>query len=118
MQAIQSLVAILVETHPEHRATAAGDTKARFIHIPDAEDRRAALGRLAFVARSASGGGTYDIKEARRTIRDYLADPITFAYSVERAQNAASEMLAVNAETVGASGRARAGPDRVRARGV
>jgi CRP-like cAMP-binding protein len=101
MQAIQSLVAILGETHPEHRATAAGDTKARFVHIPEAEDRRAALGRLAFVARSASGGGTYDIKEARRTIRDYLADATTFAYPAERAQNAASEMLAVNAETVG-----------------
>lgn len=53
-QAIQSLVAILVETHPEHRATAAGDTMARFVHIPEAEERRAALGRLAFVARSAS----------------------------------------------------------------
>jgi NACHT domain len=70
VQAIQSLVAILVETHPEHRTTAAGDTKARFVHIPEAEERRAALGRLAFMARSASGGGTYDIKEARRTIRD------------------------------------------------
>jgi hypothetical protein len=100
-QAIQSLVVILLETHPERRATAAGDTQARFVHIPEAEDRRAALGRLAFVARSATGGGTYDIKEAKRTIRDYLADPTTFAYSTERAQNAASEMLAVNAETVG-----------------
>src|SRR5207237_5918959 len=68
---------------------------------PEAEDRRAALGRLAFVARSASGGGTYDIKEARRAIRDYLADATTFAYPAERAQDAASEMLAVNAETVG-----------------
>jgi hypothetical protein len=101
VQAIRGLVAILVETHPEHRATAAGDTKARFVHIPEAEERRAALGRVAFMARSASGGGTYDIKEARRTIRDYLADPTTFAYPAERAQNAANEMLAVNAETVG-----------------
>ncbi len=101
MQAIRSLVEILLETHPEHRATAAGDTKSRFVHIPEAEERRAALGRLAFVARSANGGGTYDIKEARRTIRDYLADPTTFAYPTERAQNAAGEMLAVNAETVG-----------------
>jgi hypothetical protein len=101
MQAIQSLVAILLETHPEHRATAAGDTMVRFVHIPEVEHRRAALGRLAFVARSASGGGTYDIKEARRAIRDYLADATTFAYAAERAQNAASEMLAVNAETVG-----------------
>jgi hypothetical protein len=53
------------------------------------------------MARSTSGGGTYDIKEARKTIRDYLMDPATFGYSAERAQNAANEMLAVNAETVG-----------------
>lgn len=100
-QAVQSLVTILLETHPSHRATAAGDTKARFLYIVDAEDRRAALGHLAFVARSASGGGTYDIKDAKKAIRNYLADPITFAYPAERAQNAASEILAVNAETVG-----------------
>ena len=101
MQAIQSLVGILVETHPEGRATASGDIKARFAHIPDAEDRRAALARLAFVARSTSGGGTYDISEARSAIRGYLADETTFAYSAERAAAAASEMLAVNAETMG-----------------
>ncbi|WP_178130376.1 NACHT domain-containing NTPase [Reyranella sp. CPCC 100927] len=101
MQAIQSLVSILVETHPEHRATAAGDIKARFTHIPDAEDRRVVLGRLAFVVRSASGGGTFDIKEARRIIRDYLADSNTLVFSGERAQQAAAEMLAVNAETMG-----------------
>ena len=110
MQAMQSLVAILLETHPEHRATAAGDTKARFVHIPDVDDRRAALARLAFAARSASGGGTYDIKEARRTIQDYLADATTFAYSAERAQNAASEILAVNAETVGLLAESAPGP--------
>jgi hypothetical protein len=100
-QAIQSLVTILIETHPEQRATEAGDTQARFINIPDIEDRRAALGRLAFVARSVSGGGTYDIKEARKTIREYLADPTTLAYPADRAQKAAGEILAVTAETVG-----------------
>lgn len=100
-QAIQNLVAILIETHPEQRATEAGDTQARFISIPDIEDRRAALGRLAFVARSVSGGGTYAIKEARKTIREYLADPTTLAYPADRAQKAAGEILAVNAETVG-----------------
>ncbi|SAL72411.1 NACHT domain protein [Caballeronia udeis] len=101
LQALQSLVAILLETHPEGRATAAGDTTTRFIHIPDTDDRRAALARLAFVSRSENGGGTYNIRSARKTIREYLADPDAFAYSTDRAQNAASEMLAVNAETVG-----------------
>jgi len=101
MQAIQSLVSILLETHPRHRATAAGDTKERFVHIQSADDRRAALAHLAFVARSATGGGAYDINEAKKAIRKYLIDPATFAYSTDRAQAAASELLAVNAETVG-----------------
>jgi hypothetical protein len=100
-QAIQNLVAILIETRPEQRATEAGDTQARFVNIPDVEDRRAVLAQLAFVARSVSGGATYDIKEAKRNIREYLSDPKTLAYPADRAQKAADEILAVNAETVG-----------------
>ena len=117
-QAIQSLVAILIETHPEQRATEAGDTRARFVGIPDVEDRRAALARLAFVARSVSGGGTCDIKEARKTIREYLADPTTLAYPADRAQKAAGEILAVNAETVGLLARASLWRGWVRPRNV
>ena len=71
-QVIQSLVAILVETHPARRATEAGDVHARFVSIPDANDRRAVLGRLAFVARSTTGGGSYDIRDAKKTIQEFL----------------------------------------------
>jgi hypothetical protein len=100
-QAVESLIGILIETHPEQRATEAGDTQSRFVSIPDADNRRSALARLAFVARSASGGGTYDLKEAKKAIKEYLADSTTFAYPPDRAQRAAEELLAVNAETVG-----------------
>ena len=100
-QAVASLVGILIETHPAQRATEAGDTLPRFADIPDAEERRAALARLAFAARKATGGGTYNVKEAKATIKAYLANPDTFAYSPDRAQRAASELLAVNSETVG-----------------
>ena len=100
-QALNSLVSVLIETHPVQRATEAGDTQSRFPSIQDADDRRSAIARLAFVARSASGGGTYDLKQARKAVRDYLADSATFNYSPERAQRAAEELLAVNAETVG-----------------
>jgi NACHT domain len=100
-QAIESLVGVLIETHPVQRATEAGDTQSRFPSIQDVDDRRSAIARLAFVARSASGGGTYDLKEARKAIRDYLADSTTFAYPPDRAQRAAEELLAINAETVG-----------------
>lgn len=101
VQAINSLISVLIETHPAQRATEAGDTQSRFPNIQDADDRRSAIARLAFVARSTSGGGTYDLKEARKAVRDYLADGATFNYSSERAQYAAEELLAVNAETVG-----------------
>lgn len=100
-QAVADLVGILIETHPQQRATEAGDTQSRFVNIPSADDRRAALGHLAFAARSASGGGTFDLREARKTIKEYLADGNTFAYQPDRAQRAAEELLAVNAETVG-----------------
>lgn len=100
-QAVESLVGVLIETHPVQRATEAGDTQSRFPSIQDADDRRSALARLAFVARSASGGGTYELKEARKAIRDYLADSTAFGYPPDRAQRAAEELLAVNAETVG-----------------
>jgi len=101
VHALQSLVELLLETHPRQRATAAGDTHDRFLHIPDADHRRAALAYLAFVTRSATGGNAYDLKEAKRVIRQYLSDPETYAYPLERAQQAANELLAVNAETVG-----------------
>jgi energy-coupling factor transporter ATP-binding protein EcfA2 len=100
-QAIENLVGILIESHPQQRATAAGDTQPRFTNIPNAEDRRAVLGRMAFIARSTSGGGSFDVREARRTIKDYLADPEKFAFQQDQAQRAAEELLAVNAETVG-----------------
>ena len=45
--------------------------------------------------RQAVGAPTW------RTIRDYLADATAFAYTRRSARNAAREMLAVNAETVG-----------------
>ncbi len=101
VQAINSLVNELINSHPVQRATAAGDTQSRFPSIPDADERRSAIARLAFVARSATGGGTYEINEARKTIRDFLEDRMRFGYLPDRAQRAAEELLAVNAETVG-----------------
>ncbi|MCU9952597.1 NACHT domain-containing protein [Burkholderia sp. BKH01] len=101
IQVLKSLVEILLDKHPNERATAAGDTAGRYVYLPDRDDRRAALARLAFVSRSESGGGTYDIKKAKKVIREYLIDPDHFAFAAEKAQNAAGELLAVNAETIG-----------------
>ncbi|MBW5287917.1 NACHT domain-containing protein [Burkholderia gladioli] len=101
IQVLKSLVEILLDKHPNERATAAGDTAGRYVHLPDRDDRRAALARFAFVSRSESGGGTYEIKQAKKVIREYLMDPDHFAFGADQAQNAAGELLAVNAETIG-----------------
>ncbi|MCA0199888.1 MAG: NACHT domain-containing protein [Proteobacteria bacterium] len=101
VEAIKNLTEILIEKHPVRRATEAGDTKSRFNHIADPEIRRSALGRLAFHVRGTAGGGTIDIKDARKSIQEYLTGSDTYAYTVDQAQKAATEMVAVNAETVG-----------------
>jgi NACHT domain len=101
MQTIQTLVTLLLEIHPVRRATAAGDTQPRFTSIGEAEDRRAALARLAFVARSEGWSGSFDIRTAKGVIREYLTDATTFAYEPRCAQSAANELLSDNAETVG-----------------
>lgn len=102
VQAISQLVDLLLERHPAHRARAAFDTKPRFRHVTDLETRRLALGKLAFVIRTEGADAGYSVSEAKRLVRDYLADPDGHhGLSADRAQAAADEMLAVNAETVG-----------------
>jgi hypothetical protein len=101
IQVVQQLVDILLDLHPQSRATAAGDTHARFVHIPDTESRRATLGRLAFGIRSEGADAGFPIDQARKLIREYLTDGESYGYTRERAISAASEILAVNAETIG-----------------
>jgi hypothetical protein len=102
VQALSQLVELLLERHPAHRARAAFDTKPRFRHLTDLETRRLALGKLAFVIRTEGADAGFPVHEAKRIIRDYLVDPDGHhGLSLDRAQAAADEMLAINAETVG-----------------
>ncbi|MBD8092548.1 NACHT domain-containing protein [Pseudomonas fluorescens] len=94
------LVRVLLEVHPENRATASGDTTPRFRHATDPDQRRAAIARLAFAMREQSGGGM-PLTAAREILRTYLTSPQGFDLPDGDASAAANEILSVNAETQG-----------------
>lgn len=98
VQALQSLATLLIEVHPDERATAAGDVKGRFELAASPEVRQSALGALAYASRRDGGDAGYPRRDAARSIRDHLVD---LGYDTERAFAIAAELLAVNAETVG-----------------
>lgn len=95
------LVRILLEVHPENRATASGDTELRFRHATDPDQRRATIARLAFAVRDQTGGTGMVLTTARQVLRDYLVSPQGFDFSGADAAAAAGEILSVNSETQG-----------------
>lgn len=95
------LVRILLEVHPNNRATASGDTEPRFRHATDPDQRRAAIARLAFAVRDQAGGAGMLLTSARDILRTYLASPQGFDLTDANAMAAAGEILSVNAETQG-----------------
>lgn len=100
IEALRQLTQLLLETHPQRRATAAGDTTPRSVHLLDTETRRGALAKLAFEIRLEGSDAGIDVGRAREIVRDYLASGDR-SLDVVRARFAADEMLAVNAESVG-----------------
>lgn len=95
------LVRVLLEVHPQNRATAAGDTDSRFRHADNPEQRRSAIARLAFAVRKQTGGASMPHAEALAILRNYLGSPEGYALDDEKAAAAAGEILSVNAETQG-----------------
>ncbi len=95
------LVRILLEVHPNSRATAAGDTVPRFCNATDATQRRAAIARLAYSVREELGGAGMPHAAARLILRNYLTSSESFDLPLADASAAADEMLSVNAETQG-----------------
>jgi len=95
------LVRVLLEVHPNSRATAAGDTEQRFRHATDPDQRRAAIARLAFAIRDQAGGAGMALPAARDTLQTFLASPSSFALDNSSATRAAIEILSVNSETQG-----------------
>ncbi|MGI4815962.1 MAG: NACHT domain-containing protein [Janthinobacterium lividum] len=99
VQALQSLTNLLIEVHPNERATAAGDVKTRFELAASPEIRQSALGALAFASRRDGGDAGYPRRHAVRSIREHLTE--AEGYDTVRAAAIAAELLAINAETVG-----------------
>nr|MBW0151060.1 NACHT domain-containing protein [Phenylobacterium sp.] len=95
------LVRVLLEIHPDSRATASGDTEPRFRHARDPDQRRAAIARLAFAVREEAGGAGMPTVRAREILRDYMASSEGCDVGEPQAAAAAFEILAVNAETQG-----------------
>lgn len=95
------LVRVLLEVHPNNRATASSDTEPRFRHATDPDQRRAMIARLAFAVREQAGGADMPLAAAREILRTYLISPRGFDLSDDMATSAAREILSVNAETQG-----------------
>jgi hypothetical protein len=95
------LVRVLLEDHPDRRATASGDTEPRFRYATDPTQRRAAIASLAFAVREQTGGAGIPTSVARDVLRTYFNSPDAFALSEIDAAAAASEILSINAETQG-----------------
>ena len=100
VEALRQLTLLLLETHPQRRAIAAGDTRPRFVHLADPEARRAALAKLAFEIRLEGSDAGIEVGRAKRIVREYLASG-DHSLDAARARLAADEMLAVNAESIG-----------------
>jgi energy-coupling factor transporter ATP-binding protein EcfA2 len=101
VQALNQLTELLLELHPYSRATAAGDVVPRFSSAASIDVRRGALAALAFEIRSKGGDAGYPIQSARECIKSFLKDPEGFCYTSREASEVASEILAVNSETMG-----------------
>jgi len=101
IQALKKLVEILLDLHPTSRATASGDARSRFVHLKSVELRQAALARLAYKIRVEGLDAGLPIVSAKKEISDHLRDPAEHGFSQQQASDAADEILAVNAETVG-----------------
>lgn len=101
VQALSQLTELLLELHPYSRATAAGDVVPRFSSAASIDVRREALAALAFEIRAEGGDAGYPINSARKCIKSFLTDPEGFGYSPREAAEVASEILAVNSETMG-----------------
>ena len=98
----QKLVEILLEVHPNRRATAAADGHPRTRIFSTDDVRGEALARLAFEVQARGADVGIDRGEARRVIEGFLggsdAGP---AWSSEKARLGARELTDVDADTSG-----------------
>ena len=101
-QLFQKLIEILLEVHPNRRATAAAEVKPRTRMFSTDDVRSEALAKLAFEVQVRGADAGIGRDDARRVIEDFLADPDGGpAWSREQARLGARELTDVDADTSG-----------------
>ncbi len=101
-QLFQKLIEILLEVHPNRRATAAAEVKPRTRMFSTDDVRSEALAKLAFEVQVRGADAGIDRGDARRIIEDFLADSDGGpAWSREQARLGAGELTDVDADTSG-----------------
>ena len=101
-QLFQKLIEILLEVHPNRRATAAAEVKPRTRMFSTDDVRSEALAKLAFEVQVRGADAGIDRGDARRVIEGFLADPDGGpAWSNEHARLGARELTDVDADTSG-----------------
>ena len=101
-QLFQKLIEILLEVHPNRRATAAAEVKPRTRVFSTDDVRSEALAKLAFEVQVRGADAGIDRGDARRVIGGFLADSDGGpAWSREQARLGARELTDVDADTSG-----------------
>ena len=101
-QLFQELIEILLEVHPNRRATAAAEVKPRTRVFSPEDVRREALAKLAFEVQARGADAGIDRGDARRVISSFLADSDgRLGWSVKDARLGARELTEVDANTSG-----------------
>ena len=101
-QLFQKLIEILLEVHPNRRATAAAEVKPRTLVFSTDDVRREALAKLAFEVQVRGADAGIDRRDARRVIENALTDSDSGpAWSGDQARIGARELTDVDADTSG-----------------
>ena len=101
-QLFQKLIEILLEVHPNRRATAAAEVEPRSRMFSTDDVRSEALAKLAFEVQARGADAGIDRGDARRVVEGFLADSEGGpAWSREQARLGARELTDVDADTSG-----------------
>ena len=101
-QLFQKLIEILLEVHPNRRATAAADTQSRIRMFATDDVRCEAISKLAFEVQVRGADAGIDRGGARQVIEDFLSDIDSGpAWSREQARLGARELTDIDADTSG-----------------
>lgn len=101
-QLFEQLIQILLEIHPNRRATAAAEVEARSHVFSRDELKKSTLANLAFEIHKRGADAGFDRAEAQRAIVEFLTDDVQgAAWSINDARLGARELIDVDADTSG-----------------